>query len=475
MNLIKLKRIALLFLIPLMAIAAPDKNSISIRVLDKNTKEPLAGATIYIPDLKKAAAANFNGECTFTDLPGKPLLIQVKMIGYATISEVVDISKTTLKEFLLSPTVIEGKEVIVTGSAVSTENSRSSVSVVTVNKEKLNGSSSTNIIDAISHIPGVSQISTGSAISKPVIRGLGYNRIVTLNEGVKQEGQQWGDEHGIEIDENSADRIEILKGPASLLYGSDAMGGVINFLEPLAPSEGSLGGEFNSRYSSNGKLFNNSLMLQGNKNGYSARLRYSDKRASSYSTPLETIYNSGFSEKNINGMFGINKSWGYSHLHYSRYNAQIGMVEGERDSATGKFIDAEGNIVPDNILNSGKISVPFQRVAHDKISLVNRFILGKNQLALNLGYQLNSRQEFASETASPDQHFELGTSTIDAKYFLPEMRSIETVIGISAILKMQALKNMHINAEFKSGKLCPALHIPINRDIPSINCLSFII
>ncbi|MDE6330772.1 MAG: TonB-dependent receptor plug domain-containing protein [Muribaculaceae bacterium] len=86
-----------------------------------------------------------------------------------------------------------------------------------------------NIIGALARQPGVAQISTGSGISKPVIRGLGFNRVLVVNDGVRQEGQQWGDEHGVEIDGNSVSSAEIIKGPASLMYGSDALAGVIVF------------------------------------------------------------------------------------------------------------------------------------------------------------------------------------------------------------------------------------------------------
>lgn len=92
----------------------------------------------------------------------------------------------------------------------------------------------------------MSEITTGNNISKPVIRGLGYNRIFTISEGVRQEGQQWGDEQGIEIDQFNADRIEVLKGHSSLLYGSDALGGVINILEPLPAPLNTVKGEVTS-------------------------------------------------------------------------------------------------------------------------------------------------------------------------------------------------------------------------------------
>src|SRR3546814_13796335 len=98
----------------------------------------------------------------------------------------------------------------------------------------------TSRVDDISQRPGVSQITSGPGMSKPVIRGLTYNRVLTVNNGVRQEGQQWGDEHGLEFDLFAADRVEVLRGAASLLYGSDAMGGVINILDPLQLPEGDI-------------------------------------------------------------------------------------------------------------------------------------------------------------------------------------------------------------------------------------------
>ena len=96
-----------------------------------------------------------------------------------------------------------------------------------ISPQKLHLSSGTNLVDIISRQPGMSQISTGAGIGKPVIRGLGYNRIVVVDQGIRQEGQQWGDEHGLEIDAQGVHSVEILKGPASLMYGSDAIAGVM--------------------------------------------------------------------------------------------------------------------------------------------------------------------------------------------------------------------------------------------------------
>ena len=146
-------------------------------------------------------------------------------------------------------------ELVVTGVTGDTKLKNSTSPISVVSGKELRQTTSTNIIDAIAKQPGVSQITTGSGISKPIIRGLGYNRIIVMNEGIRQEGQQWGDEHGIEIDGQNIHSVEILKGPASLMYGSDAMAGVL-FLHS-APIL--LEGEMKAQVSTVARLANTNL------------------------------------------------------------------------------------------------------------------------------------------------------------------------------------------------------------------------
>lgn len=398
-------------------------------VTDKTTGEKLPGVAVYIPDLKTGTITDVSGHYEIKNLPKSKFIVQVKLIGYTTITTTIDFSKTAEKNFVLDISAIETSEVVVTGSAFTSEHTQTSVPVVPIDKIQIRSVGSPNIIAALAVTPGVSDISTGSAISKPVIRGLGYNRIVVVNEGVRQEGQQWGDEHGIEIDEFDAERIEILKGPSSLLYGSDALGGVINILEPVLPPNGKIRGEVNSKYSANNMLTANSLMLEGNHSGFVWRARGTYKNAAPYKTPSEKIFNSAFNEKNAEGLLGLNRSWGYAHLHFSKWDSEIGLPEGERDEATGKLLDSEGNIATGEELSSRNIFLPYQNVSHNKFSMVNNIIIGGSQLRLNAGWQQNDRKEFAESPAEPALWFRLQTFTYDAKYFLPNKDSLELVMG----------------------------------------------
>jgi len=416
--------------------------TLSGKVTEKGSGDPLIGATVYIPDLKTGASSDKDGNYKIRNLPATSLLVQVSYVGYLAVTAKVDLNKTTLQNFELSESAIESQEVVITGNDLSSENSRSSVSITPINKLQLFTTPSTNIIDAIATVPGVSQITTGGEISKPVIRGLSYNHVVTLNEGVRQEGSQWGDEHGIEIDQFAVDRIEILKGPASLFYGSDAMGGVINILEPIPAESGKIRGEFASQLSTNNRLYSNSLMLEGNQDGFLWRLRGTYKNAASYETPPEYVYNSGFNENNYSLLLGLVRKWGFTHLNVSTFNTKIGMVDGTRDSLTHQFLDYLGTPVSDAQAKSRKIGVPFQIVQHYQASSATNLFLKNSQLKFDAGYQADNRREFASTPDEPGLFLQLATWTYDARYTIQLPGSFEFVSGISGMTQMNLNKGI---------------------------------
>lgn len=409
--------------------------SLEGRVIDGQTKEPLPGALITIPDLKISVVSDGSGRFNFTNIPDKGrFLIEVRFIGYKTLIRTLDLSQTSSLEFELFPSMIEAKEVVVTGTAFSTDNRKNSTAVSSVTKEQLVNRPSGNLVDAIAKVPGVSQVTTGGGISKPVIRGLSYNRVVTLVDGAKQEGQQWGDEHGLEVDQYSAERVEILRGAASLLYGSDALGGVINILEPLPTPEGQMRGELLSSYQSNNGLSGNSAMLQGNSHGFVWRARGSYKNAYSYEAPDGRIANTGYNERNISGELGFNKKWGYSHLNFSSFRNNIGLPDFERNS-DGKFEDANGVVLSDKQLKDRELFLPFQDIRHYKIALNTHILLGNGRLRSILAFQDNQRRELEDNRTNPALFFDLKTYSADFKYFFNENNGWEPVIGLSGALQ----------------------------------------
>ena len=393
----------------LCASAAP-VTTLGGRVTDAVDGSPLIGVTIQITELSMATVTDLEGQYHFDNLPLRTVTIQVSYIGHQTIIQKVNLSVTTHLDFVMRESNAMINEVVVTGIAGSTllKKSPSPVSIVTL--RDLQTTSSTNIIDAIAHKPGMAQVTTGSGISKPVIRGLGYNRLVTVNDGIRQEGQQWGDEHGIEIDPQSVRSIEILKGPASLMYGSDAMAGVVIFHgSPIVP-EGKVEGSANMEYQTNNGLLGYSLYMGGNQHGFVWNARYSGKLAHAYKNPYDgRVLGSQFKENAVNGMLGVNKRWGFSHLNLSYYHLTPGMVEGERDETTGQFImpvsingEASERIATHHDLTTYGHGFPYQQVHHYKAVLDQSVYIGDNVLKVLLGYQQNRRQEY-EEVETPDE------------------------------------------------------------------------
>ena len=428
------------------------QNKISGSIKDEQTKEVLTGVTIYISDLKTGATTNKEGNYKIENIKPGIYLFEISFIGYKKRVERILISKDTVMDFLINQSVSELNEVVITAVSRSTELKLSPIIIKPIDVSDLNQSSSTNLIDALKNVPGVNQITTGAGISKPTIRGLGYNRVISLYNGIRQEGQQWGDEHGIEIDEYSIDRIEIVKGPGSLMYGSDGIAGVLNFISPKAAAVGQIKTQLISNYQSNNNLIGYSLSNAGNKNGIQWLGRFSNKFASNYQNRYDgKVYNSGFQEYNGSLFLGVTKKWGYSHLNLSSFNTTLNMVEGDRDSL-GRFIFAtpDGNGSTTEItatskdLTGYKIGFPHQEIDHLRVLSNNFFILRKGTINLDLGYQNNKRKEFGDVLNPNDKalFFDLNTFNYNLRYNLVEIKGWETSIGVSGMQQNNANKGL---------------------------------
>jgi iron complex outermembrane receptor protein len=428
------------------------QHSVTGIIKDEQTKESLTGVTLYISELKTGTATYKNGTYKFDNLQTGTYIFEISFVGYKKRVERISIYKDTVIDFSLTPSVSELNEIVVTAVTRATELKLSPIIIKPIDIGALNQNSSTNLIDALKNVPGVSQITSGAGISKPTIRGLGYNRVISLYNGIRQEGQQWGDEHGIEIDEYSIDRIEIVKGPGSLMYGSDGIAGVLNFISPKAPALGQNKTQLISNYQSNNNLIGYSLSNAGNKNGIQWLARFSNKFAGNYQNSYDgKVYNSGFREYNGSLFLGVNKKWGYSHVNASTYNNTLNMVEGDRDSL-GKFIFAiaDGNgstkehSATKSDLSGYKIGFPHQEVNHLRVLTNSYFILKKGTVNVDLGYQNNKRKEFGDVLHPNDKalFFDLNTFNYNVRYNLPELRAWETSIGVSGMQQNNANKGL---------------------------------
>lgn len=410
------------------------------KITDAKTGEPLSGASIFFHDLKLGVYADYSGRYQFAEVPVGHHLIEISHVGYSSIIEHIDVEKNTEKDFALQPSILENQGVIVTGVSNATNIRKAPVPVTALRRAELLQSSATNIIDVLAKKPGVSQLGTGPGISKPVIRGLGYNRVLVVNEGVRQEGQQWGDEHGIEIDELSVNRAEILKGPASLMYGSDALAGVINLITNVPVSEGTIKGNILTNYQSNNNLYALNANIAGNKNGINWNVYGTLRAAGNYNNRYDgKVLNSSFNEKNAGGYIGINKKWGFSHLVFSTFNQNAGLVEGDRDDATGKYILYTGTplerIATNEDLDEEKPFIPRQNIKHNKIAIDNSISLGGSRLKLNVGYQDNLRKEFGDPENENETElfFDLKTITYNVQLSLKEKKEWHITVGANGM------------------------------------------
>ena len=319
-------------------------------------------------------------------------------------------------------------ELVVTGVTGDTKLKNSTAPISIISNKDLRQTTSTNIIDAIAHQPGMAQITTGGGISKPIIRGLGYNRIIVMNEGVRQEGQQWGDEHGIEVDPQIVNSVEILKGPASLMYGSDAMAGVVILHSAPTLPEGEMRANVNTEYQTNNGLFDYSLNFAGNQKGFVWDARFSDKMAHAYKNKVDGyVPGSQFKERAGRLMLGLNKRWGHTHLTWTAFHQTPSIVEGERDETTGELVCNS-----DNVKTYSK-ALPFQEIKHYKAVLDNSFNLPKGWLKAIIGYQQNRRQEFEESEDEYELFFKLHTVTYDVRYLSQEFSGWKVAGGVNGM------------------------------------------
>lgn len=258
-----------------------------------------------------------------------------------------------------------------------------------------------NFVQNIAQIPGVHSMDIGSGFSKPMIRGMGFNRITVIENGVKQEGQQWGADHGLEIDAFNTDQVSIKKGPSSLLHGSDAMGGVIEITQlPPAGSNG-VSGEVSLLTKTVNETYGGSLMLGIKRDNWFAKVRYSHQDFGDYRIPTDSIVyltvpipihgkkmkNTAGRERSVSFFSGYRKGRYESTYALSNVYQKVGFFPGAHGVPDPSRVEDDGD--------SRNIDMPFSKVNHFKASTLQRYTLDDLILQWNLGYQKNNREEWS--------------------------------------------------------------------------------
>lgn len=420
--------------------------------------EPLSYASLKLRETKFGATANNIGIFEIKNVPAGTYQLEATNIGFQSqlISVIVHPEAVTEVSLILQENVSKLNEVVVTGVSRATQLRMSPIPIATISKNELDMNVSSNIIDAIATgVPGVSATSTGPNISKPFIRGLGYNRVLNMYDGIRQESQQWGDEHGTEVDQYGIERAEVVKGPASLIYGSDAIAGVINMI-PAVPKgvDGIPRGDFLIDYQGNNGMIATSLGASYTKNGRHYYLRGTQKRAHDYRNPVDGyVYATGFREYNLSGTTRVDRNRGFTQLSFTLYDNKQEIPDGSRDSlsrlftypiADGVTDDIKNRpIVPKDRLKKYEISDLHQRIQHLRLYAHNKYNVGLGNINFTVGYQQSRRREFlyATQPQKAALFLVLNTVNYELKYNLPVWNSIESTIGINGMYQSNKNKN----------------------------------
>lgn len=436
---------------------ASAQSTITGIITDKTTREPLIGVTIYFPGLQKGGLTDTLGRYRIADLPTGTHKVEGRLLGYKTQTRTIRLlTAETNVNFILDPESAQLQEVIVTGLTTGSTVKDSPVPIMTYNKIQWLQTSSTNLVDAVGKLPGMSQITTGVGLSKPVIRGLGFNRVITVHDGVRQEDNQWGEEHALQIDEYSIERYEIIKGSGSLLYGSDGLGGVMSLISARPPDAGVLKGQILTNYQSNNGMIGVSGVVEGTtQKGLFGRVRMSTKSAGNYRNQYDgRVYGSAYREFDINGSVGINRKWGYSQLYFSNWHQDINVVTGERDRS-GRFqelvqvsSDSEALRPVSEATLRGRAIEPanYQNLNNLKVSWNTFAKVGSGNISAIVSYSQNRRQEFAS-TLTPGQpalYFYLQNVFYDLKYYFGGRNGWDFTIGSNGLWQYNQNKGLEI-------------------------------
>ncbi len=429
---------------------------ISGKVVAKD--QPVASATVKVKGTTSGTKTDENGQFLLTNIPSGEYELQVSALGYALQKQLVRVSTETSSEITIILTSVETNlsEVVITGVTRASQIRSNPVPIAVMTSKAINSQANTNIVDAITRsIPGVSAVTTGPNISKPLIRGLGYNRVLTLYDGVRQEGQQWGDEHGIEIDQFSISRVEVVKGPASLTYGSDALAGVINMIPDVVyKDDNKLHGDVSMEAHTNNSSLGASLGLNYKSGDWKYSARSSMKRAHDYRNSVDgLVYNTGFNELTLSAMAKVNKQWGEFKIAANLYNNQQEIPDGSREQFsrcfTKQIFEADKDditnrpLVSDAELRSYKLSPLYQHIQHYRVYTHGLLNVGRGNIDALFAVQQSVRREYNHPTApvQPGLYVVLNTLNYDIKYNLPEMNGWESTIGLNGMFQGNRSKN----------------------------------
>lgn len=417
--------------------------NMKIIVIDEQNRIPLPGAIVQLITNKLTKETNENGEVEFSKLCKSEYDIMISYLSYQTFTQHISIDGNREITIAISPSVKNIASVNIISERTSISTTMSKVELKGIDLEKTRGLS---LADALKEIPGVTTLQTGPTISKPIIQGMHSNRILIINNGIRQEGQQWGAEHAPEIDAFIANKLTVIKGAGSIKYGSDAIGGVILVEPNLLSDSAGIHGELNLVGISNGRQGISSGILEGKfkKIPLSWRAQGTIKKAGNIKTPSYYLSNSGFEEKN----FSWSAQYAYKNfkteVFYSQFNTDIGVFKGAHIGNLSDLEKAFSASVPFYTSSfSYKIDRPKQHVEHELFKSKSDFVFNNlSKITLVLARQYNLRDEYDKDLPLndslaalnlPELHYEITSYSADLSYQLDWWKNINSSIGFNTI------------------------------------------
>jgi iron complex outermembrane receptor protein len=342
-------------------------------------------------------------------------IIITLFIGFSTIlqaQENKEVKKDTLhknKPFVLDQVIVS--------TAFNKIQSQNVMKVEHTTLKKIQQKGVSTLIEGLATIPGVSQISTGASIGKPVIRGLSGNRVLVYSQGVRIENQQFGDEHGLGLNDAGVESVEVIKGPASLLYGSDALGGVLYLNAEKFADAGTFKTNFNQKIFSNTLGSNSSLGIKTSTENWKFLVRGTYNTHSDYKIAKEDrVTNTRYQESDFKTGIGYSNSKISTVFRYNYNNLDLGIPEeGIGEQTTDK-----------------NTTYPKQGIFNHLLSLNNIFFFEKSKLDFDLGYISNDRSEFEDSDVAV-LRMKLNTLNYNLKYHFPKIGKFETIVGIQGM------------------------------------------
>ena len=361
---------------PLLAVALASA-SVHGKVTDFHGN-PLANVRVTVVEFSRLVLTDQEGNYALTGLPSSTLNVTFALLGFGPQARRIVLGADALTlNVTLNESLVELPPVQVTASPNASSALTSPQPVSVLSGPRLQADHTANLGETIDKIPGVSAWTTGAGIGKPVIRGLSASNVLILSNGQRTDTQQWADEHSPNIETSSAERIEVIKGPASVLYGSDAVGGVVNVIPPAIPDgigiKGNVGGRILGAYGTNNTNPDGSLLLHGASGGLGFQAALVGRNADNIATPVGTLYNTGFSTVDGSIGAGYKGTWGALRATYTHRYETLQLMD-EDPSAT-----------------------PFQHVTDNRFNIgLVAPTGGASRVEANLGFDSNRRREFAS-------------------------------------------------------------------------------